>query len=44
MRNISIFQLVVVVFIGTLLFSDFSKITKGFWTLTKKNNSCKKDK
>ena len=36
MRNISINQLIVVFFIGILLFSDFSKIIKNFRDLIKK--------
>jgi hypothetical protein len=36
MKNISINQLIVVFFIGILLFSDFSKITKNFRNLIKK--------
>jgi len=37
MRNISTSQLIVVFFIGILLFSDFSKIIKNLRGLIKKN-------
>ena len=37
MRNISINQLIIVAFIGILLFSDFSKIIKNFRDLIKTN-------
>ena len=36
MKNISINQLIVIFFIGILLFSDFSKIMKNFRDLIKK--------
>ncbi len=37
MRNISISQLIVIFFLGVLLFSDFSKIKKAFQGFIKKN-------
>jgi Sec-independent protein translocase protein TatA len=37
MRNISINQFIIVFFIGILLFSDFSKITKDFRKFVKNN-------
>ena len=42
MRNISIGQLIIVVFIGILLFSDFSNIVKNFRDLLKNNKIYKK--
>nr|YP_010252063.1 twin arginine protein translocation system-TatA protein [Thalassiosira rotula]QTX08906.1 twin arginine protein translocation system-TatA protein [Thalassiosira rotula] len=38
MRNISISQFIVVIFLGILLFSDFSKMTQSFHALIKKNS------
>jgi hypothetical protein len=37
MRNISINQFIIVVFVGILLFTDFSKILKNVRKLLKKN-------
>jgi len=38
MRNIGTSQLIVVIFVGILLFSDFSKIIKKLHELIKKKN------
>jgi Sec-independent protein translocase protein TatA len=37
MRNISLSQIIIVLFFGVLLFGDFSKIMKDFHALIKKN-------
>jgi ABC-type polysaccharide/polyol phosphate export permease len=41
MKNISIYQFIIVLFVGILLFSDFSKIIKKLQNLIKQNETYK---
>jgi len=41
MRNISITQFIIIIFLGVLLFSDFSKIIKYFRDFIKNNKMYK---